>query len=209
VTGGPDTARPEAGGSEAAEPLHRALFRESALAHYERWGGDPASGGRQLDGVLPSRWWKTVVAASVVCLTALVAVAVLVRVAVFTPVPALVLTGDGPWPGRVVAVLPESAAGRVRGGTTVRVPAADGAGTVRVVVSGSGQVLTATQLVREFPTLAGAAALPARGVLAAGGDGPSAPARGGSAAGGGPVVVMARGYVGDRRLISLLGSGGP
>lgn len=189
--------------------MHRALFREPALAHYERWGGDPASGGRQLDGVLPSRWWKTVVAASVVCLTALVAVAVLVRVAVFAPVPVLVLTGDGPWPGQVVAVLPASAAGRVRGGTTVRVPAAAGAGTVRVAVSGSGQVLTATQLVREFPALAGAAGLPARGVLAAGGDGPSASARGGSAARGGPVVVMARGYVGDRRLISLLGSGGP
>jgi len=32
---------------------------------------------------------------------------------------------------------------------------------------------------------------------------------GGVSGNGGPVVVMARGYVGDRRLISLLGSGGP
>ncbi|MGF7234238.1 MAG: hypothetical protein ACQSGP_04650, partial [Frankia sp.] len=86
------------------EPLNRALFRESALAYYERWGGDPAGGGgRGDDGSLPGRWWRTVVAVTLVCLAVLVLFVGLVRVPVFATVPVLLVGAGGRRPGGVVA----------------------------------------------------------------------------------------------------------
>lgn len=209
VAGGPDTPPSGAGGSPVFEPLNRGLFRQSALAHYERWGGDPGGAGRPGDGGLPKRWWRVVLAAGLVCLTALGTYAVLAQVPVFATVPVLVAAAEGAGPGRVVAVFPQSAAEWVRRGTTVRVPAAQG--TVSVAVSGDGPVLTARQMVEAFPELAGAAGLPARGVLARGvlARGTAQPVPAGPGAGGGPVVVTATGYVGDRPLIERVGSSSP
>jgi len=209
VAGDPDTPRPGTGGSAVSEPLHRALFRESALAHYERWGGDPAGGWRRPDGGPAKRWRRVVVATALVCLVMLGAVSMLVRVQVFATVTVLITHPDGArpdQPDQVIAVFPASAAGRVRQGTTVQVLAAHGTGTQRIAVSGDGRVLTTAQISVQFPALASAGGLPARGVLAWG-DSLPAPVGDASGVGRGTVVVTAKGQVGDQPLIRLLGTG--
>ncbi|HKS48930.1 MAG TPA: hypothetical protein VJT49_28250 [Amycolatopsis sp.] len=207
MAGSGDKPAPDADGSSVFEPLNRGLFRQSALAHYERWGGDPAGAERRPDGGSAKRWWRVAVTASLTYLVVLGLFSVLVQVPVFVSVPVLLVGADGVRSSRVVAVFPESAAGLVRRGTTVQVPAADGMGTVGVAVSGDGSVLTVSQVVAVFPALAGAGGLPARGVLAQG-TGPSAPGGRAFGANGGSVVVTARGRVADRPLIWLVSSTG-
>jgi hypothetical protein len=182
----------------ASDPLHRGLFREQALAHYERLGGDPVAseGG---DGGPARQWWRAAGLLLAVCMALLAAFALLVRVPLTGVVPAAVAGGAG----RVVAVLPATQAERVRQGVTVQVAVPGRAAAVPVVLHGDGRVLSAAQVVAAVPALAGALGLPARGVLAAGTAPASLAVRAGRS-----LLLTAWADLGDQPLIRLAGSSG-
>jgi hypothetical protein len=194
MTGNRDT--PEDG--PAFEPFHRALFREQALAHYERLGSDPVASEGGSDGGPARRWWRAAGLLLAVCMALLAAFALLVRVPLTGVVPA-VAGGTG----RVVAVLPATQAERVRQGVTLQVAVPGRAAAVPVVLRGDGRVLSAAQVVAAVPALAGAPGLPTRGVLAAGTAPASLAVRAGRS-----LLLTAWADLGDEPLIRLAGSSG-
>ena len=179
-------------------PFDRGLFREQALAHYERLGGDPVA--TEDGGGGPARqWWRAAGLLLAVYMALLAAFALLVRVPLTGIVPAAVAGGAG----RVIAVLPATQAERVRQGVTVQVAVPGRAAAVPVVLRGDGRVLSPAQVVVAVPALAGAAGLPARGVLAAGTAPASLAVRAGRS-----FLLTAWADLGDQPLIRLAGSSG-
>lgn len=212
----PELATPPLRDDSPGAGLSRRLYRESAITFYEQGGGEYR--GRRTSRSRPMSGWQRFGApfSAAACVLGTVVLVATIRVPVPGPVPLLLSAAE---PGRgirgIVAVLPAAAADLVRSGTILRLtppagtsgncgqvvpdagggtpadPAADR--SVRVFVSGTGTVLTATSVRGRFPLLAGRS-LPAEVVVGTGVV-PSAPVCG---FGPGPLGITARGPVGER-----------
>jgi hypothetical protein len=201
MAGGRGTAAAEDG--PVADPLHRGLFRERALAYYDRWGGEPGESEGSGDSGLAPKWLRTAGLLMTLFLALLAAFGSLVQVPVTGTVLAAVTGGAGGQADRVVAILPAAEAGRVRQGVTVQLTVPGRTGTVPAVLRGDGQVLSAARVGAVVPAFSGAPGLPSSAVLASGSASAALVAGAGRSQ-----LVTARAGLGEQPLFRLAWSAG-